>query len=125
MEQDRLKNELLTAYQRFYVEGFKTNDVRLIDKIVSYPLVYLKDGLVEMVDHYPIDPAKLKIEKEWDHSTDWRFDIPAISDRHAHAVASATRCRADGSVIEHVHGFYAFTKVDNDWKMYALAEITY
>ena len=109
MDREELKEELLAAYQRYYVEGFKTADLRLIDKIMRYPIAYLKDGGVEMVDYYPIDIAKLKSEKGWDHSTDWTFEIPAISEHHAHTVTSATRCRADGSVIEHVHAFYDFT----------------
>ena len=125
MDQEQLKQELLTTYQRYYVGGFKTADLGLIDEIVRYPIAYVRAGVVEMLDRYPIDPAKLKAEKGWDHSKDWKFEIPAISEDHAHAAASATRCRADGSVIEHVHGFYAFTRIDGQWKMYALAEIVY
>ncbi|NTB87860.1 hypothetical protein [Agrobacterium tumefaciens] len=121
--QDVLKDELRRTYEK-YVEGFKANDVKLIDEIVRYPIAYLKDGVVEMMDSYPIDPAKLKAAKGWDHSTDWHFDIPAINDHHAHAVASAVRRRVDGSVIERVHGFYAFTKIDGSWKMYAFSEVT-
>ncbi len=115
-DHDALKDELRRTYEK-YVEGFKTNDVELIDEIVRYPIAYLKDGVVEMMDSYPIDPAKLKADKGWDHSTDWHFDIPAINDHHAHAVASAVRRRVDGSVIERVHGFYALTKIDGSWKM--------
>ena len=125
MTEEQLKEELLKAYTEFYMEGFKTNDVTLIDKIVQYPITYIKDGVVEKMDHYPIDPAKLKAEKEWDHSIDWEFEIPAINQTSAHVVASATRCRADGSVIEHVHGFYAFTKVEGNWKMYVIADTTF
>jgi len=125
MTEEQLKEELLNTYTEFYMEGFKTNDVTLIDKIVQYPITYIKEGVVEEMDHYPIDPAKLKAEKEWDHSIDWKFEIPAINQTSAHVVASATRCRADGSVIEHVHGFYAFTKVDGNWKMYVIADTTF
>ncbi len=122
-DQEALKEELRTTYLK-YVEGFKTNNVALIDEIVRYPITYLKNGVVEMVDCYPIDPAKLKADKGWDHSTDWQFDIPAINQLQAHAVAVAVRRRVDGSIIEQVHGFYAFTKVDGTWKMYAFSEVT-
>jgi len=124
MTQEALKGELRKTYQT-YVEGFKTNDVKLIDSIVRYPIAYLKDGAIDMLNHYPIDPKKLKEEKGWDHSTDWHFDIPAINNTHAHAVASATRRRADGTIIERVHGFYAFTKVDGLWQMYAFSEVVF
>ena len=108
-----------------YVEGFKNNDVSIIDKIVRYPIAYIKMGSVEMRDSYPVDPKKLKEETGGDHSVDWEFDISAINESSAHAIAAATRCRADSSVIEHVHGFYAITRVDGEWKMYALADTTF
>ena len=28
-------------------------------------------------------------------------------------------------IIEYVHGFYAFTKVNGEWKVYALADTTF
>lgn len=125
MTEDQLKKEVQDIYTQFYVEGFKTNDISLIDKIVRYPIAYLKNGAVEMFDHYPVDPATLKADKQWDHSTDWNFDVAAISDQDAHVTASATRRRADGSIIERVHAFYDFTRVDGEWKMYAIAEIVF
>jgi len=97
--------------------------VNLIDKIVRYPIAYLKDGVIEMLDRCPIDPTKLKADKGWDHSTEWHFDVPAINEHHAHAVASTVRRRAYGSAIERVHGFYAFTKVDGAWKVYTFSEV--
>lgn len=78
-----------------------------------------------MCDSYPIDPKSLKEEKGWDHSIDWRFEVTAANNLEAHAVASAVRCRADGSKIESVHGFYAFKKTDDGWKMYAVADATF
>ena len=122
---EELKEELLETYMKYYVEGFKANDIGLIDQIVQYPIAYIKDGSVKMCEEYPIDPIKLKKEKEWDHSTDWKFDIPAINESCAHAVASATRRRKDGSQIENVHGFYAFTRTEEGWKMYAIADVTF
>jgi len=122
MKTEDMKQELIDTYQNFYVEGFKTNNVSLIDQIVVYPIAYIKQGSVAMLDHFPVNPVKLKAEIEWDHSKDWNFDIPAITKDHAHVVASATRCRKDGSVIERVHGFYAFKKINGIWKIYALAD---
>lgn len=122
MNEESLKEQLLATY-KVYMKGFKSNNIKLIDSIVKYPIAFLKNGIVEMFDNYPIDPKKLRTEKDWDHSKNWNFDILAINNHHAHAVASAIRCRADGSVIEHVHGFYAFIKINNLWKMYAFSEV--
>jgi len=125
MKEEELKEELLETYTRFYIEGFKTNNVKLIDQMFRYPITYIKEGGVSSRNHFPIDPKKLKKDIEWDHSINWKFDIPAINETSAHAVASATRCRKDGSIIENIQGFYAFTKDDDNWKMYVIADITY
>lgn len=121
----KLKAEVTDIYMKYYVEGFKGNDLSLIDEIVQYPLAYIKDGTVKLCDSYPINPKDLKLEKQWDHSVDWNFEVTAINSLEAHAVASAIRCRKDGTKIEHVHGFYAFTKKSGEWKMYAVADTTF
>ena len=124
MDEVALKEQLLDTYQ-IYIDGFKSNDMKLIDSIVQYPIAFLSNGTVKMLNQYPVNPEKLKVEKGWDHSRDWTFDIQAINDYQAHAAASAVRCRADGSIIERIHGFYAFTRIDNEWKMFALSEVIY
>lgn len=125
MNQETLKEELRDVYQRYYVVGFSTNDLSLINRIVQYPIAYINNGRVRMYEQYPVDPARLKAEKGWDHSRDWTFDVVAVSETEGRIEASATRCRADGSVIEHIHGYYAFTRVDGQWKMYALSGVSF
>ena len=121
----KLTEELIEIYKTYYVEGFRRNDVSQIDKIVDYPITYIKDGTVSLLDTYPVNPAALKVELGWDHSIDWSFDVVGINDTSAHMVAKATRCRKDGSVIEKVHGFYAFRKTESGWKMYVLADVDF
>ena len=125
MTREELHRDLHETYMKYYVEGFKTDNVELIDKMVKYPIAYINAGSVEMCREYPIDPSELKKEKQWDHSTDWKFAITAVSEHSAHAVASAVRRRKDGTKIENVHGFYAFTMTDEGWKMFAVADVTF
>jgi len=125
MDLEKLRKELHDTYMNTYAAGFKANDMSLINKAVKYPIAHIKNGVVTLCDEYPVDPGKLKEEIQWDHSTDWKFDILAVSEQSAHAVASAIRCRRDGSPIENVHGFYAFTMTDEGWKMYAVADTTF
>lgn len=122
---ETLRSEVHDTYMKYYVAGFKANDVSLIDTMVKYPIAYIHNGSVTMCESYPIDPKRLKEEKGWDHSIDWKFEVTAVNDREAHAVASAVRCKKDGSRIESVHGFYAFTKTSDGWKMYAIADTTF
>lgn len=116
------RQNLIDAYEAFYVTGFRSNNVTLIDQIVQYPLTYIKDGKTRVVGCFPIDPARLKSDLGWDHSKDWSFEALAIGKEQAHVTAKATRCRADGSVIERVHGIYIFAKVAGAWKMSMLAD---
>jgi len=125
MTNEELHADLHDTYMKYYVEGFKTNNLELIDRMVVYPIAYINAGSVKMCREYPVDPGKLKVEKQWDHSTDWKFEITAVNEHSAHAVASAVRRRKDGTKIENVHGFYAFTMTDDGWKMYAVADVTF
>jgi hypothetical protein len=125
MSFDRFKEEVTRTYMKYYVEGFKSNDISLIDEIIEYPIAYIKNGKVEVCNAYPINPEELKKQKGWDHSIDWKFEVTAANDKEAHAVASAIRCREDGSKIESVHGFYAFTNTESGWKMFAVADIAF
>jgi len=120
---EALKQEVIDTYNQYYVEGFKTNDVRLINQIVDYPLTYIKDGNVTSLDNYAVDPAELKRQLQWDHSKDWKFEVVGINANSANVIASATRCRKDGSIIEHVSAYYGFKKVEGQWKMHVLADI--
>ena len=92
---------------------------------MQYPIAYIRNGRVEMCNTYPVDPAQLKKDLNWDHSIDWHYEVAGASDTNAHMTASAVRCRKDGSKIEHVHGFYSFMKVEGSWKMFAVAELTF
>ncbi len=125
MNTEKLIKEVHDTYMNYYVPGFLNNDMAMIDKIVSYPIAYIQNGGVSMHDTYPVDPQQLKIEKDWDHSSDWEFKVTAANEQQAHAVASSIRRRKDGSMIENVDAFYAFTKTDNGWKMFAVSDVTF
>lgn len=84
-----LKQEVLDTYMNYFVEGFKLNNISLIDKMVKYPIAYINDVSVTMCDTYPINPQTLKEEKQWDHSINWKFEVAAVNEKDAHAVASA------------------------------------
>lgn len=122
MNESALKEELLKVYN-IYIEGFISNDMNLINSIVHFPIAFLKDGKIEMLTNYPVNPKELKEQKEWHHSTDWNFEITAINDTDAHVIASAVRRKEDGSFIEKVGALYGFSKKNNEWKMNFLAEI--
>ena len=122
MKDSILKEELLKVYN-IYVEGFKSNNISLIESVIHFPITILKDGKTLILNYFPINPKELKKKKNWNHSTDWNFDITAINATHAHIIASAIRRRVDDLIIEKVNGFYGFVKINKDWKMYVFSEL--
>ena len=115
--------EVLRAYKK-YLEAFMSNDMNGIDALVSYPLAYVGDGVVKMFDEYPIRPAELMARTGWRDTLNMQYEVVAVSDSKAHVILrSGTRVRADGSPIEEVSGFYAWTRTATGWKMFALSDV--
>jgi hypothetical protein len=118
------KAEVIQAYER-YLEAFLADDVATIDSLVQYPLAYIADGQVSMLEQYPIMPSALMAAKGWHTSVGMAYEVIGISDSKAHLVLKrCTRVRRDGSPIEDVYAFYAWTRTDNGWKMFAVSDVT-
>jgi hypothetical protein len=116
-------DEVRATYER-YLSSFVDNDLAGIDAVVSYPLAHIGDGQVRTYDTFPIDPAGLKAAKGWHTTVNSRYEVVAVSRTKAHVVLyHGDRVRADGSLIETVAGFYAFTRTDDGWKMYAISDV--
>ena len=68
----------------------------------------------------------MKASKAWDRSDAFEIDVVAVGENKAHPLMINTRrLRKDCSLIEEATGFYAYTKVDGDWKMFAISEIVF
>ena len=50
-------------------------------------------------------------------------DMDGVNSEKGHVISSGTRIRKDKSVIEKYTAFYAFTKTDKGWKMYAVSSV--
>jgi hypothetical protein len=101
------KVEVVQAYER-YLEAFLADDLAAIDALVQYPLAYIGDGKVSMLDEYPIKPSALLAAKDWHTSVGMEFEVIGISETKAHLVLKrGTRVRRDGSPIEDIWAFYA------------------
>jgi hypothetical protein len=117
------EDEVRETYER-YLSAFVANDLTGIDAVVSYPLAHIGDGVVRMFDTFPINPAKLMADKGWHTTLNSRYEVVATSPTKAHVVLfNGDRVRADGSLIETVSAFYAFTRTADGWKLYALSDL--
>jgi len=115
--------EVLAAYEK-YLEAFMSNDMDGINALVSYPLAYVGDGAVKMFDEYPIKPSELMAQTGWRDTLNMQYEVIAVSETKAHLILrSGTRVRADGSPIEHISGFYAWTMTTTGWKMFAISDV--
>lgn len=123
MDQDG-KAEVEAAYQA-YLRSFLANDLDAIDALIRYPLAYIGNDEVKMLDSYPFKPAELMASKQWHSSVGAEVEVVEVSSTKAHVMLRrARRVRADGSLIETVSGFYAFTKTEEGWKIFAISDIT-
>jgi hypothetical protein len=60
--------------------------------------------------------------KAWHTSIDMEYEVLGISATKAHLVLKrGTRVRRDGSPIEEVFAFYAWTRTVDSWKMFAVS----
>ena len=118
------KDAVIAAY-RAYVRAFLDNDIAAIDALVAYPVAYVGAGKTVLLDAFPVKPADLMAQKQWHATTETDFDVVGVSADKAHVILPhARRLRADGSLIETVSAFYAFTRTDSGWKIFALSDIT-
>jgi hypothetical protein len=116
--------EVIEAYER-YLAAFLADDLAAIDALVQYPLAYIGDGKVSMLDQWPFKPSTLRRLKSWHTSIDMAYEVIGISETKAHLVLKrCTRVRRDGSPIEGVFAFYAWTRTAEGWKMFALSDVT-
>ena len=116
---------LVSAYQR-YLEAFGNSDLEAIDRCIKYPLAYIGADHVTMLESFPINPAEMRAAKGWARSEAIEIDVVAAGETKAHLLMrNARRLREDGSLIEEATGFYAYTKEDGDWKMFAFSDIVF
>jgi hypothetical protein len=118
------KAEVIQAYER-YLQAFLADDLATIDSLVQYPLAYIGEHQVSMVDEYPIKPSALMAATGWHTSIGMDYEVIGISATKAHLVLKrGTRVRRDGSPIEEVHAFYAWTRTAEGWKIFAISDVT-
>lgn len=118
------KAEVIEAYER-YLKAFLADDLAAIDALVQYPLAYIGDGTVSTLDQWPFKPSALRAAKGWHTSIDMAYEVIGINETKAHVVLKrCTRVRRDGSPIEEVCAFYAWTRTAEGWKMFALSDVT-
>jgi hypothetical protein len=123
MRNPALAAEVLSAYKR-YVEAFMSNDMNGINALVLYPLAYVGDGTVKICHEYPVKPAELLAQTGWRDTLNMQYEVVALSETKAHVILrSGTRVRADGSPIEGISGFYAWTKTAAGWKIFAVSDV--
>ena len=117
--------EVIAAYNK-YLKAFIGNDIEGINACVQFPVAYIGDGKVSMLDEFPVKPAELKAAKGWVTTDSFEMDVVAVGENKAHLLMrNCRRLREDSSLIEEASAFYAYTKTPNGWKIYALSDIVF
>ena len=82
-----LRVQVLETYNR-YVNAIVEADMETINNCVAYPLAYVGEDSVTMLDKFPIDP-KNKQKKEKNEPTGWatsnafEIDVVAVSNEES------------------------------------------
>jgi hypothetical protein len=116
---------LLAAYQS-YVDAFMASDEQAIRECVQWSCTFLGADRAESIDELPYSPTHLKRQKDWATSVGLEIDVVAVSDVKAQVLLRhGERVRPDGTLIEEVSAFYAFSKIANGWKIFAMSSIEF
>ena len=116
------EKEVLKAYEKYLVY-FLNNDMDGINSIVKFPITYIADGECKSLNTFPVKPKEMMDSKQWDTTIDTNTYTHGTNSTKGHVISSGTRRRKDKSVIEKYTVFYAFTKTNDGWKMYAISDI--
>ena len=114
--------EVLKAYEQ-YLAYFLDNNMNGINSLVKFPITYIADGESKSLDAFPVTPKEMMENKQWDTTINTETYVHGVNSKKGHVISSGTRIRKDKSVIEKYTVFYAFTKTDNGWKMYAISSV--
>ena len=77
-----LRAQVLETYNR-YVNAIVEADMDTINSCVDYPLAYIGEESVTMLDKFPIDPREWKKKTGWATSNAFKIDVIAGSDKTA------------------------------------------
>ena len=116
------EKEVLKAYEQ-YLAYFLDNNMDGINSLVKFPITYIAEGESKLLDAFPVTPKEMMENKNWDTTIDTKTYVHGINSTKGHVISSGTRIRKDKSVIEKYTVFYAFTKTDDGWKMYAISDV--
>lgn len=121
---EQVRDEVLAVYAA-YLKAFLSKDMKTLDSLMQYPLCYIGNGAVRMFGQFPFDPAVMMAAKQMHTTIDADYEVVMATANKAHIVLrSATRVKIDGTPIETVSAFYALTRTDAGWKIFALSDIT-
>ena len=116
------EKEVLKTFEQ-YLANFLDNDMNGINSLVKFPITYIAYGESKLLDAFPITPKEMMKNKQWDTTVDTETYVNGINSTKAHVISSGTRIKKDKTVIEKYTVFYAFTKTNDGWKMYAISDV--
>jgi len=119
------RGDVLAAYQS-YVDAFMASDEQAIRERVQWSCTFLGADRAESIDEFPYSPTDLKRQRTGATRVGLEIDVVAVSDVEAQVLLRhGERVRPDGTLIEEVSAFYAFTKTANGWKIFAMSSIEF
>ena len=121
-----LKSDRADVVRAFndYIEAFNSGDQAKLDACLLLPLTHIGNGGARTLHPYPVNIAEMRERRGWHPTECVELDVIAVSVTKVHVVMrNARRVRSDGSLIEEVSAYFAFTNTPEDWKIYAVSDL--
>ena len=110
------------AMMRDYVDAFVSGTRDDLRAFVRLPVAYITDDEVQLREHYPFDPVKLRAATGVTR-TDVKVEVIHANATKAHVTIEGVRRREDESVVEGIEAVYILRKTESTWKITALSGI--
>ena len=109
---------------KVYADALNAYDDQGVRDAFVWPLARMTADGVEIVSNPPALPSEMRAKSGWVKSIFEEVDVVAATDTKAHLILRRfQRLRADGSLIEAGSTFYAYRKIDQGWKIFAISGI--
>ena len=69
--------EVIAAYNE-YLKAFIGNDLDGINACIQFPVAYIGDGKVSLLDEFPVKPGELRAAKGWVTTDSFEIDVVAV-----------------------------------------------
>lgn len=120
-KQKLLHREVVETLDK-YIRIFETGNIDDVTPFVKFPMTYISENKLSILEDYPFDPARLR-EKIGFHRSEASYQVLGLDENKAHVNITAIRYRTDDTAIEKIEAVYILLKIDTAWKIVLISGV--